>query len=272
MNQFAVSNIGFPPYQHEHMFDAVKQLGFDAIEVAPSRIWKNTWSGLCAQDVERYRKQIEIAGLSVVGLHSLFFDQPDLTVFGEGDIRTRTVDFLVHLSAVCRDLGGKTLVFGSPSARQRREMSHNAALDTVARMFEDLERRTQGHGTVFCMEPLGPTETDFCNTISEIEELYRRIDSDFVRFQLDIRALSANREMEADVFERVAPGLAHVHVNAADLGELREDDGVEHEKAGQLLNAIGYRGAISLEQRSVNEQDYITPLAKSMEIMKEFYA
>ncbi len=269
---FSVSNIGLPPHGCEPRFDKVKELGFDGVEVAPSRVWCDTWKGLRAADVERYRQQIEAAGLKVVGLHSLFFDQPDLTIFGDDHTRARSVEFLAHLSTVCRDLGGKTLIFGSPNARRRGPMTKPQALDLAARTFDELSAKTQGHGTLFCMEPLGPTETDFCNTIAEIEDLYARIDTDIVRFQIDVRALSANGEVVSSVFEKVKSLLAHVHVNAADLGALRTDDGVEHKMAGNFLKQIKYASFLSLEQRSVDESDYWTPLAQSMKIMKEFYA
>ena len=269
---FAVSNIGFSSYEHEPLLDAVKGLGFDGLEVAPSRVWRDTWKGLSAADVDLYRRMVERSGLSVVGLHSLFFDHPELSIFGSAQVRAEAVKFLVHLSAVCRDLGGKTLIFGSPSARRRADMSMQDALDAAAQVFEQVHEKTTGHGTVFCMEPLGPSETDFCNTIVEIAQLYERIDGDAMQFQIDVRALSANDEMNPAVFNRVKSRLAHVHVNAADLGQLRMDDGVQHKQAGQLLKQINYTGYLSLEQRAVDQMDYLTPIAQSMTLMKEFYA
>ena len=78
---FSVSNIGLPPFKHEYMFESVKQIGFQGIEIAPSRIWQDTWQGLKSADVDAYRRQIENVGLDVVGLHSLFFDHPKKSFF-----------------------------------------------------------------------------------------------------------------------------------------------------------------------------------------------
>ncbi len=269
--QRAVSNIGFPPYSHEEMLPVVKDMGFNHIEVAPSRIWKQTWQGLTSADVESYRCQIERYGLSVVGLHSLFFDQPTLTLFGDKAARSDLVDFMVHLSGVCRDLGGKTLVFGPPSARRRGDISKKEAHEIAQDAFQEICIRTEEHGTIFCIEPLGPKDTDFCNLIVEIQNLNRLINHPNMGIQLDMRALSANGELEAETFIQVKDKIKHVHVNADDLGILIEDDSVDHSKAGQSLRQIGYNGMISLEQRSVDEQNYIAPLVQSMKLIEKYY-
>jgi len=267
----AVSNIGLPAYEHSHMFTELVRLGFDGIEVAPSRIWRDTWQGLQASDVSKYRREIEKAGLKVVGLHSLFFDQPELSLFGDEESRVQLIDFMVHLSSVCRDLGGKTLVFGSPSARRRDVIPLKEAHEKAAYIFTEILQKTQGHGTVLCMEPLGPTETDFCNTIAEIKDLYDVIDHPGMGIQLDMRALSANQESALEMFESVKDKLVHVHVNAKDLGILNFDDGVQHEIFGQNLKEIGYGGYLSLEQRSVCEDDYLKPLTQSLQIIEKCY-
>ena len=87
-------------------------MGFTGLEVAPSRQWQDTWRGLSASAVKTYRCEIEAAGLCCVGLHSLFYDHPHLGLFRDPDSRKKSLDFLVHLSGVCRDLGGRTLIWG----------------------------------------------------------------------------------------------------------------------------------------------------------------
>ena len=76
--KYAISNIAFPPAAGASAFSRVAAMGFEGLEVAPSRAWQNTWTGLTHRDVAKYRKEIESGGLSPVGLHSLLFDQPHL--------------------------------------------------------------------------------------------------------------------------------------------------------------------------------------------------
>ena len=67
--KLAVSNIALSAYRHEEDLKSLPGMGFLGLEVAPSRVWKNTWQGLSPKSVERYRNEVKNAGLSIVGLH-----------------------------------------------------------------------------------------------------------------------------------------------------------------------------------------------------------
>ena len=150
----AVSNIALTAFDHRHELMQLRELGITGIEVAPSRIWHNTWSELKPSDVTAYRKDIENAGLEVIGLHSLFFDHPNLGLFIGPETDAQSMLFLEHLSTVCRDLGGKTLIYGG--GRKRGEVSLDLAYAQAHAFFSELCKRIEDHGTCFCFEPLGP--------------------------------------------------------------------------------------------------------------------
>ena len=130
---FAVSNIGLTAFSHDRELAQLLELGITGVEVAPSRVWKNTWDELKSSDVQKYRKTVENAGLRVIGLHSLFYDQPELGLFKGSQIRTKSLQFLTHLSAVCRDLGGKTLIYGG--GRKRGKIRENDAITETVDFF-----------------------------------------------------------------------------------------------------------------------------------------
>ena len=106
--KFAVSNIALSTFDHTDDFGHLAAMGLSGLEVAPSRVWRDTWRGLTTVEVNDYRRRAEQAGLRIVGLHSLLYDQPDLALFGDTETLRRTLDFMTHLSTVCRDLGGRT--------------------------------------------------------------------------------------------------------------------------------------------------------------------
>ncbi|NQU57628.1 MAG: TIM barrel protein, partial [Rhodospirillales bacterium] len=143
--KFAVSNIALSAYDHADDFPRLAEMGLDAVEVAPSRVWRDTWKGLSAGAVADYRRHIEGAGLSVVGLHSLFFDQPALGLFKGPVARADSLDFLERLSEVCRDLGGKTLIYGG--GRRRGDWAAGDAWNEAVNFFGELCTRVEGHGT-----------------------------------------------------------------------------------------------------------------------------
>ena len=115
--KIAISNIALTAYDHAEELGRLTELGISAVEVAPSRVWENSWDGVGPGNIAAYRRAVERAGLSVVGLHSLFYDHPELGLFRDADGRRPTLDFLTHLSGMCRDLGGRSLIWGSGRRR-----------------------------------------------------------------------------------------------------------------------------------------------------------
>ena len=188
--KLAVSNIALSAYDHAAELGRLTDLGLSGVEVAPSRVWRDTWHGLTPALVAAYRRDVEAAGLGVVGLHSLFYDHPELGLFRDAETRARSLDFLVHLSAVCRDLGGRTLIWGG--GRRLGDVGQAPARAEAQAFMAELCRRIEGHGTVFCFEPLGPDETDFINSAFDALAIVAAVDHPALRMQLDAKALVAN--------------------------------------------------------------------------------
>ena len=268
--RFAVSNISLPAFDHGKELAALPALGLTGLEVAPSRVWADTFDGLKASDVAAYRKLVEDAGLQIVGLHSLFYDHPELGLFKDADDRARSLDFLVHLSSVCRDLGGQTLIWGG--GRQRGAMASEAAYQEAAHFMHDLCHRIEGHGTVFCFEPLGPADTDFIHSAFDAIGLIKDVNHPAFGLQLDAKAMVENDELQLDTFMAASESenLIHVHVNQPGLQCL--DKGlVDHKKMGDFLQIIGYDAWVSIEQRLLNEADPLSDIKRSLNVVKSCY-
>jgi len=268
--KFAVSTIALTAFNHTAELARLPALGIKAIEVAPSRIWRATWRGLTTVEVSDYRRGIEHAGVGVVGLHSLFYDHPELGLFKEPAVRAETLDFLEHLSGVCRDLGGRTLIYGG--GRRRGELALDAAKTEAVDFFGDLTARVESHGTCFCFEPLGPDDTDFIHSGLDSLAIVRDVASPALAVQLDAKALIENDEATPELFREVADHLVHFHANEPGLGVLGSTGEVDHAALGDLLREIGYEGYVSMEQRLTNERDPLSDIGKSAEMLKTCYA
>jgi sugar phosphate isomerase/epimerase len=266
---YAVSNIALTAFDHLEELPLVAGLGIVGLEIAPSRIWRDTWQGLSPADIEAYRRAIEGAGLEAVGLHSLFFDHADLGLFRDPVGRAKSLDFLVHLSSVCRDLGGKTLIWGG--GRQRGEVGPEDAFAESVAFMSDLCVRISGHGTVFCFEPLGPQSTDFINTAKDSLDIVRAVDHRALAVQLDAKALFQNDEVTLEPFEAVADRLVHFHANEPDLGVLGTSGDINHAAMGEFLRTVGYDRYVSIEQRQLDTGMPIENISKSLELLKRCY-
>ncbi len=270
--KFAVSNIALPEYDHAAELDRLAEIGIEGLEVAPSRVWRDWYKGLVPGDVDAYRRRVEAAGLRVIGLHSMFWKQETLGLFRDRETTGRTADYLVHLSRLCADLGGHTLVFGSGGARRRGALSADAAAREAAEFFIALAPRIADHGTCFAFEPLGPDDSDFINSVREAVGLVDAVDSPVLRTHLDAKALVQADEINPAIFDLARPTMAHFHANQLDLGVLRDDGGVDHRAIGIQLRRIGYDGYVSIEQRQVSADAPLADIARSAAILKEFYA
>lgn len=269
--RLAVSNIALPAYDHAALLRRLPGLGLAGLEVAPSRVWRNTWHGLAAAEVSAYRRLVEDSGLRVVGLHSLFFDQPALGLFKGPATAAMTLDFLSHLSGVCRDLGGRTLIYGSAPARRRNGLALDLAFAEAADFFGALAHRVAGHGTCFCFEPLGPDEADFVNAAGDSLRVVEAVGSPSLKVQLDAKALVANGEAELATFHAVRAHLVHFHANDPGLVVLGSTGRVDHGALGACLREIGYGGWVSIEQRMLDAADPLANVAKSAEVLKRCY-
>lgn len=268
--KLSVSNIALPAYDHADYFPQLEEMGFTGVEVAPSRAWRETWAALKSAEVSKYRKSVEDAGLTVVGLHSLFFDHPELGLFRGLEVSQLTLDYLVHLSGVCRDLGGKTLIFGSPTARRRGNLSLVKAEAEIIDFFGTLCGKISHHGTCFCLEPLAADESDFINSAGDAIRIANVVNNQAFQVQLDAKALTAAGEVNQDIFSQARLKLVHYHASEPRLGVLGSG-AVDHEKIASLLRSVNYNGYVSLEQRMLDINEPLNAIRISVAIMKEVY-
>lgn len=267
--KYAISNIALPAYDHARLLTDIAAIGYTGIEVAPSRAWDDTWHGLTNTQVADYRKAVEHAGLEVVGLHSLVFDHPELQLFGDADSARATLDFMVHLSGLCRDLGGRTLIWGG--GRRRGDVPSDDAFARAVEFMGTLCARTSDHGTVFCFEPLGPKDSDFVNGLSEARAITDAVGRPNLKLQIDAKALVENGEVDQGVFDAARDQLVHVHANEPGLDVLGRSGTIDHARIGGMLMNIGYQGYVSAEQRMLSESDFMNDARESFDTLQQHY-
>ena len=269
--KYSVSNIALSPCDHLGELQRLPEMGFQGLEVALSRVWPEDWNNPSSTEVRAYRQAIENAGLTIVGLHSLFWDRPNLSLFGDKNIVAETMDFLVHMSEICRDLGGRTLIYGSQTARTRDGLSLAEANAQAIEFFGTLCHRIRDHGTCFCFEPLETDVADFINSVSESLAIVEAVNHPALKVQVDVKALVANDEANSATIEAVAAHLVHVHANEPGLGVLGSSGQVDHAAIGAILRNIDYQGFVSIEQRMLNPENPLADVLTSSQHLKECY-
>ncbi len=245
--KLALCNEMFEDVPFEDVCRAAARYGYHGVELAPFTF---------AKDVnqipqETRRSVVETAkrhGLEIIGLHWLLAQTEGYHLtHPDAEIRKRTAKYLESLVTLCRDVGGRVLVFGSPAQRNLQPgISFEQALDFAAEVFAPACALAQDVGAVIAFEPLSPEETDFGGNIADGIRIIERVDHPNFRLHFDARAMSYESEPLDRLVKRHAELIEHVHVN--DPNKLGPGMG-ELDLAPMIgaLSESGYQGYLSVE-------------------------
>src|SRR5262249_29202240 len=131
-------------------------------------------------------------------------------------IRKETAAYLVALTELCSDLGGKVMVFGSPA---QRRIPDGGTRDVAAERFLEAVRPALDLANecsiTICLEPLPPPEADFLLTLNEARSLIHELAPPAAKTIFDVKSASSEERPLADLIREFAPYIAHVHANDA---------------------------------------------------------
>ena len=215
---YAICNETFGDWPLARACDFAAECGYTGIEIAPFTLAPLA-TDIAALERSEIRRTIARSGLDCVGLHWLLAKTEGFHVaHPDAAVRERTTDYLGELARLCRDLGGRILVFGSPKQRSLLPgVSPSQALDHVHDVFSRLVPVLETTDTVVALEPLSPLETDVLTTAAETCRLIERIGSPHVRLHLDVKAMASEPAPAPDIIRSSARHLAHFHANDENL-------------------------------------------------------
>lgn len=245
--KFAICNETFQDWPLDQGFAFARECGYTGIEIAPFTIAKYAYD-ISPQRREEVRRQIEAAGLETVGLHWLLAQTEGFYLTTPDDrVRSSTSEYLAELARLCRDLGGRVLVLGSPMQRNLLpNVTHDQAMALAADCIQGALPAFEDADVVLAVEPLGPQEGNFLNTAELGVQLIEMIGSPRVRLHLDVKAMSTESQPIPDIIRKNAPHLEHFHANDPNrLGPGMGD--VDFVPIFAALQEINYQGWVSVE-------------------------
>lgn len=245
--RLSVSNIAWPQNELADHLNLLVELGCDGVEIAPSCIWKEPVQ-VSDDEVEGLKELISRYNLVIPAFHALLFTRPDLYIFGKESIRQQTVLYLKKLIRLAGMLSVKVLVYGSPASRRVAEKSYDGCYEIALDVFKELGDEAEHHNVIFCIEPLGPSESDFIQTADEGYQIVRDVDSLHFGLHLDVKAMIDAEEDFDAVFERYGAMLKHFHVSDPGLAP-PGSTGLDHRLIGKALADSLYDGFVSIEMK-----------------------
>lgn len=266
--KLSVSNIAWDNSELEDHLNLLKELGCDGVEIAPSCIWKEPIQA-SIEEIERLKRLISKYDLVISAFHALLFTRPDLYLFGEERLRRETVLYLKQLIRLAGKLSVRVLVYGSPASRRVGDRSYDTCYNIAISVFKELAREAELHDTIFCIEPLGPSESDFIQTADNGYMLVRDVNHMHFGLHLDAKAMVDAKEDFEAVFQKYGAVIKHFHVGDPGLSPPGYT-GVDHSLIGNELAKTSYNGFISIEMKRGfgNTKDIIK---KAVQYVREKY-
>lgn len=245
--KLAICNETFKDWPFERAFAFARELGYTGIEFAPFTIHNDAYA-ITPERRAEVRRQAEVAGLEVVGLHWLLaFTEGYYLTSPDPEVRCKTSGYFGELARLCRDLGGRVLVLGSPKQRNLLPgVTPDQAMQYAAEVIRGAVPVLEECGVVLAVEPLGPEEGDFLRTAEAGVQLIQMVDSPLCRLHLDVKAMSSESKPIPDIIRDSAPYLEHFHANDPNRRGPGMGD-VDFLPILAALREIDYRGWVSVE-------------------------
>ena len=245
--QFGICNEIFKGWSLGDTMRYARKAGYDALEIAPFTI-ANYVTEISPAQRRVIRDEAARADIAISGIHwvlvqaeGMYLNHPDPAV------RNRTAKYFCDLVDFCADIGGGTIVVGSPKQRNVMEgVSPQQAWDWAAATFRDAVLHAGGRGITICLEPLAPGETNFINTADEAIRFVRQHESPNFKIILDVKAMCSESKPIPRIIRESWPYFAHFHANDANLKGPGFGD-VDFKPILGALRENDYQGWVSVE-------------------------
>ena len=215
-----ISSLAWPPGDDRRIAGALQALDMHHIDVVPGKLglaagWPSPFA------VQEVRRGWSDFGISILGVQSIFFDNPSLNLFGTTAMREAMLEHLRRVGELSAGLGATRLVFGSARNRRRGDRSPEEAETLALEFFRSAAEIAVDHGTILCIEaaPIG-FGGDFACTTTAAATLVATLDHPGVRLQLDLGILTFEPEPIDAAVARFAPLVGHVHLSEPGLRQL----------------------------------------------------
>lgn len=244
---FSLCNEIFDGWTLEDSFRRVAEIGYDAIEIAPYTISRHV-TDVGSVERGRIRDLAQRSGLAIAGIHWVLVKTEGLHLtHPDAAVRGRTARYFVELVDFCADLGGRSIVVGSPKQRQvLPEVGFEQAWHWATEGFQDAVKRAEDRGVTLCFEPLSPVETNFVNSAAEGVRFARQFKSPAMKIILDVKAMCAEPTPIPRIIRESAGEFAYFHANDRNLRG-PGFGAVDYVPIAAALREVGYDGTVSVE-------------------------
>jgi len=269
--KFAICNETYENWEFEDQLRNAAELGYDGVEVAPFTLAESVCD-ISAEDRKALRQNAKDCGVELVGLHWLLLGPKGLHLTDPDErVREATVEYLRELIRFCSDIGGRTLVFGSPAQRNLKEgVTFEQAWGYARESFGRAAETAAEREVFLLMESLPSPECNFIQTVDEALRMVNDVSHPNFQMMVDVKSMSAQGQPLAELILRVGDKLKHVHANDANRRGPGFGDTDFHPVLA-ALKELNFDGYVSVEVFDYSP-DPVTIARESLDYLKKALA
>lgn len=258
----SISNIAWDSQDDQLIYETLKENGFSAIEIAPTRFVTEKPYDF----TEKIRKQCSAIrqefGLSISSMQSILYGKTE-NIFNTKEERNVLIGYTKKAIDLAEVIECPNLVFGCP---KNRIISSEEQKKYAIQFFDELGKYAIEKNTVVAIEP-NPAiyGTNFINTTQEAFEFVQELSNPGVKVNLDLGTIIENNESLGDIFQNL-DFINHIHISEPYLECIKQRS--LHMELRQGLEKYGYGGCVSIEMK---KQDDISDVVNTILYVKEIF-
>lgn len=260
--KIAISNIGWTPENDSEMYEILRRMHIDGLEIAPTRIIPERPYEKINEAVKFASKIKKDYGLEIPSIQSIWYGKPE-NIWESEEARKELLDYTKKAIDFAALINCKNLVFGCP---RNRAIPQGADKKIGVRFFKELGDYAAEKNTCIGMEA-NPIiyNTNYINTTSEAISLIEEVNSTGFRLNLDIGTVIQNEESLNTILGH-EDLINHVHISEPGLCAIKKR-GI-HKELVKILNDSAYKNTVSIE---MSKQDDLGLIINIIEYVKELF-
>lgn len=262
--KLAISNIAWSQSEDLLMYEALKSLGINGLEIAPTRLFQEPYS-LAKETLVETLNSFEFFNIKLVSMQSILFGQSQ-RIFESDESVDHYIKVFKNLLFFADVMKIPVLVFGSPSLRT---IENDEEYDRSIRFFKTISKMCDSYHINIALEA-NPTiyNTNFINTTSEAIEYSKKINHMHFGINLDLGTVIQNEEdLDLIINSDNISLIKHVHISEPYLKLIDYTHHKLHCDLFKLLSKHNYMNYVSVEMKSGNSIEDIVFTLKTLKSM-----
>lgn len=253
--KLSISNIAWGSESDTFMYEILKSIGYQGIEIAPTRIFvEHPYSH--RSEAKQWATELKNKyGLKISSMQSIWYGRQE-KIFETENERKILINYTKRAILFAEAVGCKNIVFGCPRNRDTANVVGNMSI--AIDFFKELGDYAIKHNTVIAIEanPL-IYNTRFINTTEQAVEMVYKVYSEGVKVNVDLGTIIYNEE-DIRYLRQVSEFINHIHISEPNLNIIKQRD--MHKQLFALLRDINYQHFVSIEMSNKNSLEKVIQL------------